>query len=336
MSQINLPLMSGSVRLRYDPYDETWSSFKQQYGKSYESQKEEDLRKEIFLDRVQSIEAHNLKYINKETSFYMDINQFSDWTSEEYRQYNRLQMPTSDAASHLNRTTFLPPLNFQAPSAVDWRSQGYVTGVKDQGQCGSCWAFSSTGSMEGQHFRLTGNLVSLSEQQLVDCSTSYGNDGCNGGFVYKAFLYIQSVGGLESESSYPYTARDGICAFRSSLIVPETKVQGYRNIAMGNENDLLQAVASQGPISVAIDANHPSFQSYSGGIYDEPSCSSSQLDHGVLVVGYGGTTGQEYWIVKNSWGTRWGNGGYILMSRNKNNQCGIATNAVYPVLSSGL
>nr|KAG5711234.1 hypothetical protein BaRGS_004878 [Batillaria attramentaria] len=303
------PAAHDMPRLRFDPYEDTWASFKRQHGKMYGSDDEEALRYRIFIENVKMIEQHNWEYFNMKKSFYLDINQFADLTFDEYKQYNKLMV--RPANKNMNCSKFLPPLNWEAPESVDWRTKGYVTEVKDQGQCGSCWSFSTTGSLEGQHFRATGKLVSLSEQQLVDCSGSFGNEGCNGGLMDQAFEYINSVGGIESEADYPYMAVD---------------------IESGSEKSLMEAVASQGPISVAIDASHDSFQFYKGGIYDEHKCNSTQLDHGVLVVGYGSEKGQDYWIVKNSWNTFWGMQGYIWMSRNKDNQCGIATAASFPVV----
>jgi len=214
------------------------------------------------------------------------------------------------------------------PISVDWRKKGYVTEVKNQGQCGSCWSFSATGSLEGQHFRRTGHLVSFSEQQLVDCARKFGTNGCHGGTMDNAFNYIKKYG-IESEISYPYTAMDGHCKYDASLVVGHCT--GFVDIKRNDEKDLAKAVASVGPVSVAIDAGHRSFQLYKGGIYNERQCSSTLLDHGVLVVGYGTQINHKYWIVKNSWGATWGDSGYIKMSKNQNNQCGIATMASYPL-----
>jgi len=218
------------------------------------------------------------------------------------------------------------------PATVDWRDKGYVTPVKNQGACGSCWSFSSTGALEGQMKRKTGKLVSLSEQNLVDCTKTYGNDGCGGGWMAISYLYIDLNDGIDTESSYPYTGQDGDCAYNESTIGGSDV--GFYRLPEGNETFLQEFVAQIGPIAVAIDASQPSFQSYHSGVYNEPGCDPSALDHAVLAVGYGTDkpTGLDYWLVKNSWGVGWGDSGYIKMSRNKKNQCGIASHAILPLV----
>jgi len=300
--------------------------FKEKHTKAYESDAHEMQKFETFKANVAYINSHNMN--SDKHGFTLAINHFADMTNEEYR--NTL----SSQPSKKNGTTYLPVDGVKVDS-VDWRTQGYVTPIKDQGQCGSCWAFSTVASLEGQYFRKNGNLVSLSEQQLVDCSSSFGNMGCNGGLMDQGFEYIKSLGstGLDLESSYRYTARDGSCKASSGTQAnPPATVTGYTDVQEGDESDLTNALTTVGPIAVAIDASHMSFQFYSTGVYYEASCSSRQLDHGVTAVGFGSDAGKDYYIVKNSWGTVWGQQGYINMSRNRNNNCGIASSASYPLV----
>lgn len=217
------------------------------------------------------------------------------------------------------------------PASVDWVKKGVVTPVKDQGQCGSCWAFAAVAALEGQHALKTKKLVSLSEQNLVDCSWEEGNQGCGGGYPNDAYQYIFDNKGLDTEKAYPYTGQDGQkCAFNANKV--GATVTGFKTTASGDEAALQKAVAQVGPISVCIDASQQSFQEYKYGIYYENNCSKIQLDHCVTVVGYGVKNWQMYWLVKNSWGTSWGMNGYIMIGRFDDNICGIATLASYPVV----
>ena len=275
----------------------------------------------VFADNVATIEAHNAG----DSSFKLGMNQFTGMTNAEYRK-----TMLSEVAPEVPSTMTHASVNPAAASA-DWRQQGAVTDVKDQGQCGSCWAFSTTGSLEGA-WEIAGNtLTALSEQELLDCSGSYGNYGCQGGLMDNAFKYIINAGGLSTEASYPYQTRQGTC--QSSSATQGATMTAFTDIAQGSESDLQNAVGTVGPVSIAIDASHSSFQMYHSGVYNEPACSSTQLDHGVLAVGYGTDKGKDYWIVKNSWSTVWGNQGYIEMSRNNNNNCGVASAASYPTIN---
>jgi len=251
----------------------------------------------------------------------MGLNEFADLTFDEFRSkyfgYRHVEM------GHL-RGQNEHQIVSAAPTSIDWRNSGAVTGVKDQGMCGSCWAFSTTGSVEGAWVIAGHPLVSLSEQQLVDCATAEGNMGCNGGLMDYAFQYIIDNKGICSEASYPYTGVDGTCKKTCTNVVT---ISGFTDVASGNEASLLNAVGTVGPVSIAIEADQSGFQFYSGGVFSG-TCGTN-LDHGVLAVGYGTTGTQDYWIVKNSWGASWGESGYIRMIRNKN-QCGLTLAASYP------
>ncbi|CAL8273293.1 unnamed protein product [Merluccius merluccius] len=312
--------------------DLEFHAWKLKFEKTYGSPSEEARRKETWLSNRKMVLVHNILADQNIKSYYLGMTFFADMENEEYKQLITRGCLRSFNSSAPRGSTFFPqpegvgPL----PPTVDWRTKGYVTDVKDQKDCGSCWAFSATGSLEGQTFRKTGKLVSLSEQQLVDCSGSFGNMGCMGGLMDQAFEYIKANKGLDTEKSYPYKAQDGKCRFKPENV--GATCTGFVDIHSGDEDALQEAVSKVGPVSIAIDASQSTFQLYQSGVYDEPNCSSSELDHGVLAVGYGSEKNQAYWLVKNSWGVSWGNKGYIMMSRNKHNQCGVATAASYPLV----
>lgn len=310
--------------------DNFWEEFKSLHNKQYLNNEEENLRRTVWEDNLNFINKHNLEASLGKHTYRVKMNKYGDLTNREFvamlNGYNKTGEMVKQTGAR-----FLKPSNVQIPDSVDWRTQGYVTPIKDQGQCGSCWAFSAVASLEGQHFKAASQLVSLSEQNLVDCSRKYGNMGCDGGLMDQAFSYIKDNKGIDTESSYPYHAIDQKCKFNPATVGATDT--GFVDIPSGDEDALTTAIATVGPISVAIDASQDSFQFYSDGIYSDDYCSSSQLDHGVTAVGYGSLgSGQDYYIVKNSWGTSWGNQGYILMARNKNNMCGIATASSYPLV----
>lgn len=307
-----------------------WEGFKKEHQKTYATSLEELVRYKIWSSNKEIILRHNMGADQGYHSFWLKMNRFGDLTNDEFvKVYNGYNASLKIPGITANHVLYYNP-SVELPDSVDWRTQGYVTDVKDQGQCGSCWAFSTTGSLEGQHFKQTGKLVSLSEQNLVDCSRKYGNMGCNGGLMDQAFSYIKDNKGIDTEISYPYEAVDQDCQFNPATIGATDT--GFVDVQSKNEAALQQAVATIGPVSVAIDASHTSFQFYSHGVYHEPLCSETRLDHGVLAVGYGNDGKNDYWIVKNSWAASWGDKGYILMSRNKKNNCGIATSASYPTV----
>ncbi|KAF6212412.1 hypothetical protein GE061_012934 [Apolygus lucorum] len=304
-----------------------WESFKAAHHKHYGTSEIEALRMKIYFRNKEFIEAHNERYARGLSSYTMKMNHLGDLLAHEVRQ--NLNGLKHSRASLRSKNAEIPARNSSLPKAIDWRTKGVVTPVKDQGQCGSCWAFSSTGAVEGQHALKKGELVSLSEQQLIDCSFTTGNEGCEGGWMDYAFSYIKKNGGLDSEDSYPYTAKDDECMPKGRVAAT---VSGFVDVEAGSESALQEALATIGPISVAIDASKKTFHYYDQGVYDEPNCDKMMLDHGVLAVGYGEHKGVPYWIIKNSWGPSWGNEGYIWMKRNDDNQCGIASKASYPLV----
>jgi cathepsin L len=307
-------------------YAETFEKWAQEHGKVY-SREDFNYRFRVFKQSMDFVAEHNAG----DHSFTVELNHFADLTPTEF----------------LERYTGFHSIGERRPAPggihddedvgdisgkiVDWRSKGAVTGVKDQGQCGSCWSFSATGAIEGMWKLHNGTLVSLSEQNLMDCSRRYGNLGCNGGLMDSAFDYVIANKGIDTEKFYPY---EGTCDFncRYNANYNAAQVRSYVDVKSQSEPSLQTAVDKQ-PVSVAIDASKRSFSLYSGnGIYYESTCSSTRLDHGVLCVGYGSNSEGDYWIVKNSWGTGWGDQGYIYMARNKGNNCGIATQASYPTV----
>ncbi|DAZ98156.1 TPA: hypothetical protein N0F65_005622 [Lagenidium giganteum] len=281
------------------------------------------------------IKEHNAKYDNGEYSFTLGVNALADLTDAEYKQmlgYKRSSKPRTEAAG-----TFTAPSNMgDLPETWDWREHDVVTPVKNQGQCGSCWAFSAVAALESVYAISTGKLESFSEQELVDC-TDGGVDTCNhGGEMSNGFVEIikNHNGKIDPESVYPYTAvSKGVCNAKDDQALGH--FTSYVNVTSGDEDALKAAVATKSVQSVAIDASSFTFQLYRHGVYSWPLCKNKadELDHGVAVAGYGVFKSKDFWLVKNSWGESWGMHGYIMMSRNKKNQCGIATDASYPVMT---
>jgi len=297
------------------------------YNKTYEHKTNLTSQFSAWKKNREFINKHN----EKSTDYELELNYFADihWATWMHRKaYNSIM------AEHTGKYE-IPILdedfdNIAIPDSVDWRDKNVVTPIKNQQQCGSCWAFSAVGSMEGQHALKTSQLISLSESQIVDCDVNGSDAGCNGGFMDGAFKYVIAQGGIDTEKSYPYNPEDNPCTFNKSNV--GAIFSAYKDVK-GGESGLKNAVAAIGPIAVGIDASSAQFQFYKSGVYYDSTCSSTMLDHGVLVVGYGTTqNGTDYWIVKNSWGPNWGNKGYIYMSRNRDNNCGIATQPSYPIV----
>ncbi|CAH2015336.1 unnamed protein product [Acanthoscelides obtectus] len=269
------------------------------------------------------IQEHNKKYESGEVSYAMKVTQFADMTQQEFLDL----LKTQGKADRPRNALEFDSTGIETKTAIDWRKKGAVTAVKNQGQCGSCWAFSAVGSIEGHLFLKNKTLIDLSAQELVDCATGkYENLGCKGGLMDDAFKYVEDYG-IQSEESYPYEAIDSECKRKGYAV----KIKSF--VDLKDEKEVTAAVSSKGPVSAAIDASTMPF--YSHGIVDKRSrCSSllKDLDHGVLIVGYGSEDGVDYWIVKNSWGADWGEHGYVRIKRNVN-ACGIALYNSYPVLN---
>jgi len=295
---------------------EEFVSFMTKYSKEYPVE-ELSARFEVFSANLKAIEEHNAKG----EAWTMGVNEFADLTAEEFSALYKGYKPRQNSYA---RSQNLHVHNGQPlADELDWVSKGAVTPVKDQGQCGSCWAFSTTGGVEGAYQLSSGTLTSLSEQQLVDCSKAEGNEGCNGGLMDDGFEYIIKNGGIGSEESYKYTARDGTCKKVASVV----SISGYTDVKAKSETDLMSAINQQ-PVSIAVDAQI-GWQLYSGGVLT--NCIFKALDHGVLLVGYGTDGSNDYWKVKNSWGKSWGESGFIRLKRGMD-ACGLADAASYPTI----
>lgn len=296
--------------------DHEFIKYVAKYGKSYGTKAEFEFRSAQFKETLGKVAEHN----SENGTSTVGINEFSDKTKQEM---SRMLGYKPSNIKNFSSPALLDAENLE--DEVNWVTKGAVTPVKNQGQCGSCWAFSTTGSVEGAEFLATGKLNSYSEQQLVDCAGGvYGNMGCNGGLMDNAFKYIEKYG-IEAEASYPYTARDGSCKYDSSKTIGTVK--SYSDVAPGNPAQLKAALA-KGPVSVAIEADQIAFQGYTSGVIT--SGCGQQLDHGVLAVGYGTESGQDYFLVKNSWGASWGASGYVKIGASSSNVCGILSAASYP------
>jgi C1A family cysteine protease len=308
----------------------SFAEFMVRNKKRYASKEEMLLRRSVYAANVAKIEAHNAEG----HSWTMAVNSFADLTGEEFKARY-----TSGYRAHEKRSKNVNLALSSVkdlPASVDWVAAGAVTPVKNQGQCGSCWSFSTTGSVEGINFIKTGTLLSLSEQQLVDCSGAEGNNGCNGGLMDYAFQYIINNGGICSEQSYPYVSGNTQTAGTCQNCTAVATISGFTNVPVNDDGAMAAAIVQQ-PVSIAIEADQSSFQFYSGGVLT--AACGTQLDHGVLAVGYGqyqlpNNTEVPYWKVKNSWGATWGDEGYVLLGRGAQygaaGQCGILSSPSYP------
>nr|CBY80148.1 silicatein red variant [Tethya aurantium] len=309
-------------------FKEEWQLWKKQHGKSYNTNLEELEKHLVWLSNKKYIELHNA---NAATfGFTLAMNHLGDMTDHEYREnYLTYQSTNSKSGNYTKVFRREPWMTF--PEAIDWRTKGAVTGIKNQGDCGASYAFSAMGALEGINALATGKLTPLSEQNIIDCSVPYGNHGCKGGNMYVAFLYVVANEGVDTEDKYQFRGKQSSCNYQVQYC--GASMSGSVQIKSGSESDLEAAVANVGPVSVAIDAASNAFRFYYSGVYDSSRCSSGydSLNHAMVITGYG-ISNSEYWLAKNSWGENWGEQGYVRMARNKYNQCGIATDASYPTL----
>ena len=298
-----------------------WTSWKQTNGRAYGADSEEKYRMQVFYENFQFVQNF------KDDMMTVALNGFADLTNAEFKKQFTGYKNQPSAQKNVRTLS-----TADVPDSMDWREHNAVTEVKNQGSCGSCWAFSTTGSMESRYFLANGTLPRLSEQQFVDCAKAQGNEGCNGGMPDWAFEYAKTTG-IETESQYAYTGRDGKCSANKDGV----KVVSYADVKKNSPSQLKAAVA-QGPVSIGLDGAGLAFQLYFGGIV-RFACGTS-LDHGVLIAGYGSSNSMifgktDYWIVKNSWGGSWGEKGYLrIKNNNKEGEmgiCGINQAASYPI-----
>ena len=299
-----------------------------EYNRYYNSFTEVTDRFNIFHDNLYFINDHNA---NANSSFTLGINQFTDMTNQEFK--DRFVNGLGAVVGSTSCKSFSSTAS-GAPSSIDWRAKGAVTSVKDQGQCGSCWTFSATGAIEGAWAIAKGKLIDFSEEELVECAgLKYGSMGCNGGQMDGAFKYVIENGQC-TLSSYPYTSGTGQSGSCKTSCTPVATLSSCSDVTPNDQISLKGAVAKQ-PVSIAIEADTRYFQSYSSGILDSTSCGTN-LDHGVLIVGYGEQNGMKYWNVKNSWSSSWGDNGYVKILRsdstNDKGICGIAMQPSFPTV----
>jgi len=327
-----LSLAASAVALNTRPvefYEKEFFDHMAKFNLKFSSGAEFVKRLKIFADNLDKFEVHNA---DTTQTYKVGVNQFTHLTYDEFvaavniggtRIPNLRRNPSGPQHVAKDRASL--------PASVDWTTTtGAVTAVKNQGNCGSCWSFSTTGALEGAYYLSTGKSASFSEQQLVSCDVDGGDAGCNGGWMDDAFDYVKSQGGICTEDAYPYTSGDtgksGTCVKGCSVVSGSAPVS-YTDVTAGSVSALMSAVAQQ-PVSIAIQANQMAFQSYSSGVLTG-RC-GNRLDHGVLAVGYGTDNGVDFWKVKNSWGESWGENGYIRIQRSDDDLCGVLDAASYP------
>ncbi|XP_056636240.1 digestive cysteine proteinase 2-like [Diorhabda sublineata] len=323
----NINPMSEFIRPEKSEHvDHHFNEFIRAHNKQYSDVNEHVMRKDIFRQNFRFINSVN----RQNRGYSLAVNHLADKTNEEMKIL-RGRIPNGG----YNGGKPFPYKNVDSedlPEQYDWRLYGAVTPVKDQAVCGSCWSFATVGHLEGALFLKKNNrtnLVRLSEQALVDCSWGYGNNGCDGGEDFRSYQWILKHGGIPLDSDYgAYIGQDGYC--HADGLNKTASITGWVNVTVNDVNAHRLAIFKEGPISVSIDASQKTFRFYSNGVYYDENCANGadDLNHAVLAVGYGTMNGEDYWLIKNSWSTYWGNDGYILMSARDNN-CGVMTQATY-------
>ncbi|XP_054166422.1 procathepsin L-like [Oppia nitens] len=295
---------------------------------------EESMRRQIFELNYRLIVSHNREADEGLQTYRLGVNEFTDWTDDEYANSLTLKLGSfADQEIQSSDQQYVDTITL--PQSVDWRDKHVVTPVKDQKDCSACFAFSAIDTIESQLAIKTGKLEKLSVQQILDCGNGLPDNLKSlicfiGGLMHESYEYIIKNGGIESEERYPYIDNYGNCSYRS--IYKKATIGGYVNLTVGSEDALQHAVSTVGPIAAGINSSPKTFKLYKSGVYNDVQCLNGRknLSHAVVVVGYGVENGQNYWLIKNSWNTTWGDQGYIKLARNANNTCGIATYALYP------
>ncbi|MBN3303038.1 CATL1 protein, partial [Amia calva] len=256
-------------------------------------------RREIWEANYRAIEEHNQRFQEGNATYKMGMNQFGDLTPEEFLNLTQMTMsrPNTRSNNQLTGEELRKAASSLSVTSIDYRTLGYVTPVENQGSCGCCWAFSAAGALEAQWMNKTKQLIPLSKQQLVDCSGDFGNRGCNGGLPFVAYEYIQSIGGIQAEATYPYAMTKQVCAADKSKFV--ATVKGWMSLPSGNEQALEDALVTIGPVAITIDSTTPSFQFYQSGVFYDPQCTNWKQNHAMVVVGFGTEGTDNYWIIKN-------------------------------------